>query len=80
MHCNGKCYLMKKLKDAEEKEKKQEQDAKKNTQDVFIVSTPLAVVFEQLSVQKKRPVALDFRLPKISAEIPHPPPSIVANS
>lgn len=26
MHCNGKCYLMKKLKQAEEKEKKQDQE------------------------------------------------------
>ncbi|GGH13435.1 hypothetical protein GCM10007422_34060 [Pedobacter zeae] len=26
MHCNGKCFLMKKLKQAEEKEKKQERE------------------------------------------------------
>lgn len=80
MHCNGKCYLMKKLKDAEEKEKKQEQDAKKNTPDVFMVSSPLKLVFEAPVSKKKRPVTLNFQLPKISTEIPHPPPSIVTNS
>jgi hypothetical protein len=30
MHCNGKCYLMKKLKQAEEKEKKQEREDQKS--------------------------------------------------
>lgn len=29
MHCNGKCYLMKKLKQAEEKEQKQERQSQK---------------------------------------------------
>lgn len=36
MHCNGKCYLAKKLKQAEEKEKQQEQETQKNlVQDSF---------------------------------------------
>lgn len=30
LHCNGRCFLMKKLKAAEEKEKKQEQEAKRS--------------------------------------------------
>jgi len=30
MNCNGRCYLMKKLKAAEEKEKKQEKEDQKN--------------------------------------------------
>lgn len=30
MHCNGRCYLMKKLRQAEEKEKKQEQQDKRS--------------------------------------------------
>jgi hypothetical protein len=30
MNCKGQCFLMKKLKAAEEKEKKQEQEAKRN--------------------------------------------------
>ncbi|WP_207420466.1 hypothetical protein [Desertivirga brevis] len=31
LHCNGKCYLMKKIKLAEEKEKNQERRAQSNT-------------------------------------------------
>lgn len=30
MHCNGRCYLMKKLKQAEEKEKSQEKQSQRN--------------------------------------------------
>jgi len=41
MHCNGKCYLMKKLKQAQDKEQKQERQAQKTqVQDALIV-TPL---------------------------------------
>jgi hypothetical protein len=37
MHCNGKCYLAKKIKQAEEKEKSQERQAQKNQfQEAFI--------------------------------------------
>jgi hypothetical protein len=39
MHCNGKCYLMKKLKQAQEKEQKQERQSQKTqVQDAVIVS------------------------------------------
>lgn len=75
MHCNGKCYLMKKLKDAQEKEKKQEQSAqKKGAQDVFILTSPLVVLFEGFTPKKERPASISFQLPKMSTEILHPPP------
>ncbi|WP_374164567.1 hypothetical protein [Arcticibacter sp. MXS-1] len=39
LHCEGKCFLMKKLKQAEEKEQKQERDTQKNlVQDIFCTS------------------------------------------
>lgn len=39
MHCNGNCYLMKKLKQAQDKEQKQERQAQKtHVQDALIVS------------------------------------------
>ncbi len=45
LHCNGKCYLMKKLKQAQEKEAKQEhQSQKPQVQDALVV-TP--IVFKQ---------------------------------
>lgn len=47
LHCNGKCYLMKKLKQAEDKEQKQERQSQKvQIQDALIVK-PL--VFKQYS-------------------------------
>lgn len=76
MHCNGKCYLMKKLKEAEEKEKKQEQASqKKGGQDVFIMTSPIQISFVGFLPKKKRPVPHSFQLPKISSEILHPPPA-----
>src|SRR6478752_4326672 len=30
LHCNGKCYLLKKVKQAEQKEEKQERESQKN--------------------------------------------------
>lgn len=41
MHCNGKCYLLKKLKQAEEKEKKQERD---NLRNAYQLAMPVAVL------------------------------------
>lgn len=39
LHCNGRCYLMKKLKEADYKEKKQEREDKKNQfQEAFFVT------------------------------------------
>ena len=77
MHCNGKCYLMKKLKEAEEKEKKQEQaNQKKGTQDVSILTSPFLVSFAKVKLKKQKPTFLSFRLPNISTEILHPPPAL----
>ncbi len=41
MHCNGKCYLMKKLKQAQDKEQKQERQSQKLQVQDAVVSTPL---------------------------------------
>ena len=39
LHCNGKCYFMKKVKQAEEKEKNEERQSQKNLiQDAFFVA------------------------------------------
>ena len=47
LHCNGKCYLMKKLKQAEEKEQKQDRQFQKIQLQEAIVSVPF--VFTQYS-------------------------------
>lgn len=76
LHCEGKCYLMKKLKDAEEKEKQQEQSSQKKGYDVSILTSPLTVAFSKVKVKKQKPALLSFVLPEICSEIPHPPPSL----
>ena len=76
MHCNGKCYLMKKLKDAQEKEKKQEQETqKKGAQYVSIIHAPTEVSFIGFKLKKEKPTLTSFKLPEFSTEIPHPPPA-----
>ncbi|TKC05954.1 hypothetical protein [Pedobacter frigoris] len=45
MHCNGKCYLMKKLKQAQDKEQKQERQSQKTQIQDALVVKPL--VFKQ---------------------------------
>ncbi|MBB2150491.1 hypothetical protein [Pedobacter gandavensis] len=78
MHCNGKCYLAKKLKQAEEKEKKQERDAqKKNAQDVFFVRSAALPILPLIVQQTEFPMEASFELPVHNNEIPHPPPSSI---
>jgi len=43
MHCNGKCYLKKKLQQAEEKEKKQDRDAQRNAFTLNMPTQPLTI-------------------------------------
>lgn len=45
MHCNGKCYLMKKLKQAEEKEKKQERESQRAAFQLAMPCSPVAFHF-----------------------------------
>src|ERR1700723_2875744 len=41
LHCNGKCYFMKKIKQAEEKEKNEERQSQKNLfQEAFFTNKP----------------------------------------
>ncbi|WP_254779099.1 hypothetical protein [Pedobacter sp. ok626] len=69
---------MKKLKEAEEKEKKQEEASqKKGGQDAFVLNSPLIVSFYEFTPKKKEPAFISFQLPKISSEILHPPPAKV---
>lgn len=76
LHCNGKCYLMKKLKQAEDKEKKQERDAlKKTASDVFFLSAVAVPLLPMLVQPAVLPVEVSFDLPEHNSEIPHPPPS-----
>ena len=76
LQCNGKCYLMKKMKDALEKEKKQEQaNQKKGVQDFCILTGSVSILFAIPKAPKLEPSYLPLDLPRVSFEVLHPPPS-----
>ncbi|MBE9601995.1 hypothetical protein [Pedobacter sp. MC2016-24] len=67
---------MKKLKQAEEKEKKQEQDSqKKGAADQFIVKQNITLDLFSNQIKKNHLTEIASDLPKVSSEVPHPPPS-----
>jgi len=74
LNCEGKCYLMKKLKAAEDKEKKQENQAqKKASVDLFYVEETVAPVLVITIPALKKASAQKFSLPEFDREIAHPP-------
>lgn len=52
MHCNGRCYLMKKIKQAEEKEKSDERQTQKSLfqESYFVVSSEIKFYAQLLQV------------------------------
>ena len=49
LHCNGKCYFMKKIKQAQEKEKNEERQSQKNLfQDAFFTQTTAVKFYSQV--------------------------------
>lgn len=50
MHCNGKCYLMKKLRAAEEKEKEQESKGNSNRLEISFFQEPFNLSFGQPAI------------------------------
>ena len=73
LHCNGKCYFMKKIKQAEEKEKNDGRQSQKNLfQDAFHpVSGELK--FHSFLLQVLQGPHYDGSLPRISSPIFRPP-------
>lgn len=74
LNCQGKCYLMKKLKAAEDKEKKQEKAAEKKAGfEMFFCTDLILVPLPAELPAPKRPTVQYFILPQFSTEIAHPP-------
>ncbi|MFD1631056.1 hypothetical protein ACFSAH_14360 [Pseudopedobacter beijingensis] len=73
MHCNGKCYLAKKLEQAKEKQKQQEKENQKNAfQEAFFEE--LAVYDFKISVPKVQNATIPhFKVVVKSVSIFHPP-------
>jgi hypothetical protein len=74
MHCNGRCYLMKKLKQAEEKEKNQERQAKgaKHQEALPVVLLTKSALSTEVD-SGTYPAYLAPRIEKVSATIFQPP-------
>lgn len=73
LHCNGKCYLMRKVKQAEEKEKSRERENQRNLFQLGVVSEKLAINPFAVRVVTEYQPELPFRLPQYAAEIFQPP-------
>jgi hypothetical protein len=73
LHCNGKCYFMRKIKQAEEKEKSDDAQSQKNLfQEAFFVK-PSAVKFHIQLLQVMTVPDHLINLPKIHLPIFQPP-------
>lgn len=73
LNCNGKCYLSKKIKQAEEKEKNQDQQSQKYRFQEAIIDRQLVVYYPaDLSV---KPLTFErhFVLPQRPSSVFHPP-------
>lgn len=73
LHCNGKCYLMRKLKQAQDKEQKQERQVQKIQLQEAIVMLPF--IFKQYAiaaVQMRIPLTTGIPVSQINAVF-HPP-------
>jgi hypothetical protein len=76
MHCKGKCYLQKKLKQAQDKEQKQERQAQKTqVQDALVVS---ALKFKRYAFAKVTlHIPISTGMPQsIKNSIFHPPQEV----
>jgi len=68
LHCNGKCYLMKKVKQAEEKEKSEERQTQKSLfQDSDFVATALLKFHASLLRIVATPYHYSFQSPNPGA-------------
>lgn len=74
MHCNGHCYLMKKIKQEQEQEKKQEKEDQKNTiQTAAFTQTVNHMALVPQTVKTLYTPEQRFNLPQSASSIFQPP-------
>jgi hypothetical protein len=73
MHCNGHCYLMKKIKQAEEKEKSEERQTGKSLFQEGIVTKTFALKFNRRLLSVIAIAEKQLHLPQYSSSIFQPP-------
>ena len=74
MHCNGKCYFMRKIKEAQQKEKNTESQSQKNKFQESFFSTRADVRFYSRVVRVIEPAPHCLALPLVAIPIFQPPP------
>src|SRR5690606_17911547 len=63
MHCNGQCYLAKKIQQAQEKEKSNTQDLKKGNYQEAFITTKVVLITPYQYVKTFTATELPFTLP-----------------
>ncbi len=72
LNCKGKCYLAKKIKEAEEKEKGEERQSRKNYFQDAMMTQKLRIDYPQV-VASAQFFDLPFELPQSAGSVFHPP-------
>ena len=76
LQCNGKCYLLTKIKQAEEKQKKEAQEGQKKAfQDHYLLGPNDVQLQFSLVLKKDFILEKTSELPKADFEVLHPPPA-----
>lgn len=73
LNCKGKCYLMRKLKQAEQKEKAHENEKLNPVLQPGLVVDPLSLSVPSFLITVCKPLELNFSLPIRSVPIFQPP-------
>lgn len=73
MNCNGQCYLSKKIKQAQEKEKKNNQELKKNSFQEALLTEKVTLATPLYEYLDFSITEIPFNLPVKSTSIFHPP-------
>jgi len=73
MHCNGKCYFMKKIKQAEEKEKNDERQSQKNLFQEASAPISIKINFYSQLLQVMPVPNHRINLPKVIIPVYQPP-------
>ena len=73
LHCNGKCYFMKKVKQAEEKQNTEDRQAQKNLFQEANYNQPAKVKFYSVLLSVAKVPNFRIQLPQQAATIFQPP-------
>lgn len=73
LHCNGKCYFMKKVKQAEEKQNTEDRQAQKNLFQEANYNQPAQVKFYSVLLSVTKVPNFRIQLPQQAATIFQPP-------